>query len=211
MDKDIINNEKQKKKSKKGIIIGVIAAIIIIAAVAGGTSGSGNEKNKDKDVVKIDKTTGGDNKGSEDTKDDNGFATIGEMVKGDKWNIALLDVKEYDKIEGEYYTEEPESGKVYLVSFLEAENVSGKDDYFNNFYFVAFADDYKIDNFTIIFNEPDGYSAIGGDVYSGKKTKGYIVYEVPKDWKTFELTYDDGIWTSKKACEFKVTKEQVSK
>ncbi len=52
--------------------------------------------------------------------------------------------------------------------------------------------------------------AIGGNIDAGKMSKGTIVYEVPSDWKTFEISYKDGLWTTHKAATFVVNKEDIS-
>lgn len=137
------------------------------------------------------------------------FAKPGQVVSGDKWSIALLYVKEYDSIDSEYYSDKPADGNKYLVLFFDVKNISDKNEYFNSLYFEGYADDYSVSS-AIIMGDPDGMPDIGGDIDAGKMTKGVIVYEVPSDWKTFEISYKDGIWTTHKAATFLVEKSEIA-
>lgn len=136
--------------------------------------------------------------------------TVGEYVEGDTWKISLLDAKQYDKIAGEYYSDEPDSGNDYLVLFFEVENISDKDDYFNYLYLESYLDGYNTD-FEITVNSPEGYSTLSGDVAAGKKLKGCLVYQVPQSgWSELEVSYKDWIATSNKVATFVVTPDNLS-
>ncbi len=137
------------------------------------------------------------------------YAKPGQVVTGDKWSIALLYAKEYDSIDSEYYSDKPSDGNKFLVLFFDVKNISDGNEYFNNFYFEGYADDYSV-NSTLIMGNPDGMSGVGGDIDAGKMSKGIMVYEVPFDWKEFEISYKDGLWTSHKAATFVVSKEDIS-
>ena len=136
-------------------------------------------------------------------------ATVGQVVSGEKWSIALLYAKEYDSIDSEYYSDKPSEGNKYLVLFFDVKNISSENDYFNYLYFEGYVDDYST-NVSLIMGKPDGMSAIGGNLDAGKMSKGYIVYEVPSDWQNFEISYKDGVWTTHKAATFVVNKEDIS-
>lgn len=137
------------------------------------------------------------------------YAKPGQVVSGDKWSIALLYAKEYNSIDSEYYSDKPEEGNVYLALFFDVKNISNENAYFNSLYFEGYADDYSV-NSALILGSPDGMSSVGGDVDAGKMTKGVIVYEVPSDWKTFEISYKDGIWTTHRAATFLVEKNEIA-
>ena len=131
------------------------------------------------------------------------------MVTGDKWSIALLYAKEYDSIGDEYYQNKPAEGNKFLVLFFDVKNISSDNDYFNSMFFEGYADDYSVSP-SIIMENPDRMYSIGGDLDAGKMSKGFIVYEVPSDWKTFEISYKDGLWTTHKSATFVVNKEDIS-
>lgn len=137
------------------------------------------------------------------------YAKVGQVVSGEKWSIALLYAKEYDSIDSEYYSDKPAEGNKFLALFFDVKNITSENDYFNYLLFEGYADDYST-NVSLIMGNPDGMSAIGGNLDAGKMSKGYIVYEVPSDWKSFEISYKDGVWTTHKAATFVVNKEDVS-
>lgn len=137
------------------------------------------------------------------------YASVGQIVSGDKWSIALLYAKEYDSIDSEYYSDKPSEGNKYLALFFDVKNISSENDYFNYLYFEGYADDYSV-NSTITMSNPDGMSGIGGNLDAGKMSRGFILYEVPDTWNSFEISYRDGLWTSHKAATFIINKEDVS-
>lgn len=148
---------------------------------------------------------------SEETKQEEiRLAKVGEYVEGDTWKISLLDAKQYDSIGDEYFQTTPEvDGNKFLVLFFEVENISTQDDHFNMFYMESYADGYAIDQ-TLLFNNPENYDALGGDVAAGKKMKGYVAYEVSSDWKELEFSYKNWIANSNKVATFLITPEQLS-
>ncbi|HBR31918.1 MAG TPA: hypothetical protein DD733_07530 [Clostridiales bacterium] len=116
--------------------------------------------------------------------------TVGDSLQNSKWKLSLLSAKEYDKITGEYMTEEPKSGKVFLVLSFVVENISAQDDYFNRLYAKGYVDDYAVDQ-ALLFNDIDGNSTLTDDIAAGKKLKGHLAWEVPADWQEFEFNFDE--------------------
>lgn len=189
-----------KKQSKKKLLI--IAGIIAVVAIIGAAEASDdNEKN----IGDVESSTQ-----SSASFNDTIYAGLGQFVEGKDWKFSLLNAETYTAISDSsgFYTEEPDSGKVYLVMFLEAENVSDKDNYFNPLYVEAYADGYSVST-ELLINKPDNAEAIAGDVAAGKKIKGYIAWQVDKDWSEFEMTYNSGTWTNEKAASFKITSEDM--
>lgn len=136
--------------------------------------------------------------------------TVGDTIEGKTWKISLLDAKEYNKIEDTYYNDEPAEGNKYLVLFFEVENVSNEDDFFNYFYLESYLDSYNTD-IVLTMNKPNGYEMLSGDVASGKKLKGCLVYEVPiSGWTELEVSYKDWVGTSSKVATFIVTPDVIS-
>ncbi len=133
----------------------------------------------------------------------------GNYVEHDNLKFSFEKAIQYDKIESDYYTAEPEDGKKYLVLFFEVENISDEDQYINIFYSKAYLDDYDIDQ-TSLLVEPEGYSMLSGDLAPGKKQKGYICYEVNPDWKKLEMTYRDGALNTSPTYDFVVTPDNLS-
>lgn len=107
--------------------------------------------------------------------------------------------KEYSVIDGDVFDDTPAANNVYLVLFFEFLSKT-KD---------AYVDGYKTVS-KFLLNNPDGYLSISGNLYEGKRVRGYIAYEVATDWQEFEISYDDGIFTSHEEAKYKFTKEEVA-
>lgn len=192
----------KKQKNKKLLVIAGIIAIIAIVGIAGGTAG----KDNDKKVGDISSSSGETEKSASDMI----YAGVGQYVEGENWKISLLDAKTYSSIPDDsgFYSDEPDSGKKYLVLFFEAENISGKDDYFNPLNVEAYADGYSTD-VEILINKPEGYAWLSGDVAAGKKIKGCLAWQVEENWSEFEMTYNNGIWSDDKAASFRISSADV--
>lgn len=129
---------------------------------------------------------------------------IGTEINDDSWNVKFLDYKTYDSLGDGFLEEKAKDGHEFAVFFLEAKNTSSADDYFNSLYFRSYVDGYLTDS-SIVFGDIDGYSSMSGDVASGKMIKGYIAFEIPKEWKNIEVIYDDGTLVENKVAVFAVT------
>lgn len=198
-----------KKKLLASLVILSLSLNLVACATTGEAESQKTIQDIEEPVSKISETT--DTPLTELETNDNlpEYAKVGQIVTGDTWSIALLYAKEYDSIDSEYYSDKPSEGNKFLVLFFDVKNVSKNNDYFNSMYFEGYADDYSISN-SIIMGEPDGMSSIGGDLDAGKMSKGTMIYEVPSDWKTFEISYKDGLWTSHKEATFIINKEDIA-
>ena len=58
--------------------------------------------------------------------------------------------------------------------------------------------------------EWDGISQLDGDVAKGKKMNGVICYQVPKDFKNFEIRYTPDFWGDKEVI-FNIPVKDVDK
>lgn len=137
-------------------------------------------------------------------------AKVGEFIQGETWKISLLDAKQYDVIPDEYFETKPDiEGNKFVVLFFEVENISDSDEHFNMFFFESYVDDYSIQS-KMLLSDVEGYSALSGDVASGKKLKGYVAFEVESDWQEIEYSYKNFIGTSSKEATFIITPDQLS-
>lgn len=120
--------------------------------------------------------------------------TVGKLSAKQQYSdayrvVKFLGLKEYKKIEGDTYTDKPKKGKKYLVLFLSIRNDNIEEDYINYNYISAKVDNKKIEH-SFLVNEPKGYPTIFTHVAPGKSIGGFVVWEVPSDWKKLEFTYD---------------------
>ena len=102
--------------------------------------------------------------------------------------VTVLGLEEYKKLKGDFGTDTPGKGNIFLVLFLEIENSSKEKTYINPYEVAAKADDKELEN-TVLVNQPEGYPTIFTNIEPDMSQKGFIVWEVPKKWKKFEFTY----------------------
>ena len=102
--------------------------------------------------------------------------------------IHLLGLQQYTSLESESYTDLPEDGKEFLVLFLQLENRMEKDDYFNVELLQATVDGQPLET-AFLVNNPQSYTSIFNTIPAGETNAGFIVWQVPKDWKEMKLEY----------------------
>lgn len=210
-NEESFNQNKPQKKQQSdsipvliGFFLGMLFTIVIILTAAIIiTYTSGNEI---KDFFFRDKSSTAVKNDSESK-----IAGVGETVSSDNWKVTLRFAKQYKEIKSDdgLYTDKPSEGKVYLVLFFEAENISDKEDYFNPLYFSAYTNEYSSD-MKLLINKPNGEENLGGNVAPGKKTKGYLAYEVKPSWTDFEITYREGITDNADKLSFKLNPGNLS-
>lgn len=135
-------------------------------------------------------------------------ASMGESIQDEKWKITLNSAKIYDQIGDGYFANNPDEGKQFLVAFLEVENISSEDDYFNYLSIESYIDGYS-DSINMLLSDVDGVGALVGDVAAGKKLKGYLAYQVSPEWKEVEFSYK-GDFLSKDKLTFVITPEDIA-
>ena len=106
-----------------------------------------------------------------------------------KRQINVIGFKTYKKLESEMYTDKAAKDKSYLVLFLEIYNKQNERDYINVNYLSTKVDDTEITN-TVLFNEPEGFQTVFQNIEPENTLSGFIVWEVPKDWKKIEIVYN---------------------
>ncbi len=83
--------------------------------------------------------------------------------------------------------------KVIQASF-EFENLSPNDKYIASYHFNCYADGYDCDAFYSV----DDNALNSSSLSTGKKTKGNVYFEVPKNATEITLEYELNVWTSEK-------------
>ena len=102
--------------------------------------------------------------------------------------VSILGLKEYKKLKSDKFKDKAKPGKKFLVLFLNIRNETSEDVYFHVDYLSATLDGKKITN-TVLFNDPEGYSTIFTTILAKSEQSGFIVWEVPTDWKKLKVTY----------------------
>lgn len=103
-----------------------------------------------------------------------------------------LNFKDYSK-----YTSIKDGYKVVMVKF-EAENIGKEDQFISYLDFNCYADDVAMEENYLLF---DKYEHLSATISSGKKTAGYVFYEVPKNAESIVFEYEPS-WFQDAKVEF---------
>lgn len=119
--------------------------------------------------------------------------TVGIITKKQSYSdsdreVSIIGLKEYKQIKTDKYTDKAKKGKIFLVLFLKIRNRTNEKVYFNVNYLSTKVDGKDIIN-TVLFNDPEGYPTIFSNIAANSYYGGFIVWEVPKNWKKVKLSY----------------------
>jgi len=114
---------------------------------------------------------------------------VGDIIETKGMKISYLKAAEYTGY-SEYFG--PADGKKYIYIELEVENISDSDKNISYFSFECYADGASCNGY---YGMDDALSA---DLSAGRKAKGTIAFEVPKDAEVIEIEFEDNIWTDSK-------------
>ena len=112
---------------------------------------------------------------------------VGDTLEGKTLNITYLSCQE-DTSDNMFIT--PKDGCTYVTCEFEFENVSDSDVSLSFYSFDCFADGISCEQ---AFFRDDGISAT---LSPGRKAKGTVTFEVPKDAEVVEVEYLTNFWTS---------------
>ena len=177
------------KLGMPGIVKALIIVVIVIVCIVGCMSSCA--KGVD-DAVK---------ETSNEYKDINGKTTfkINESFQNKYEKITMTEVNTNFKDYGEY--SEPKEGHKYVMAKFEVENINTENDelYVSDLEFNADADGVAVDSGYV---GNDKYKDLSATVGKGKKTVGYVFYEVPTNAKKITIEYNADFWTDGNAVEF---------
>lgn len=177
--------EKEKKPVYKKWWFWLIIIIVVIIGIAGSSGDTDSPKTT---------LTSGDTNNSVNTNENNDNKTeyhVGEIYE-DK-NIAIKYVSVNDNFTGySSYTTVREGYKIISAEF-EFENLGTTDQTVSSFDFTCYADGYACEDFWNTDN-----ATFTSTLSSGRKTKGTVYFEVPKDATEIVLEYETNWLTSSK-------------
>ncbi|MBQ6497109.1 MAG: DUF4352 domain-containing protein [Bacilli bacterium] len=171
---------------------GFVKALIIIVIVIVCIVGCMNSCAKGVDeAVKETSNEWNDINGKTTFKVNETFENKYEKITMTEVNINFTDYGEYS---------EPKEGHKYAMAKFEVENINDGDElYVSSLDFNADADGVSVDSGYI---GNDKYKDLSATLAKGKKSIGYVFYEVPKDAKKITITYNPNFWVDGNAIEF---------
>ena len=138
---------------------------------------------------------------SDSYKDINGKTSfkVNETFQNAYTKITMTEVNTNFTDYSEYL--DPPAGKKYVMAKFEIENIDEESDeqYVSSYDFNAFADGIAVEEGYIGNDQYNDFSATLG---KGKKTIGYIFYEVPVNAQEITIEYSADFWTDGNNIEF---------
>ncbi len=184
------------RKKQGGVMKWVIIAIVLICIIGAAAKG-GNDSNE---PLKVGDTSADATSGSIETQPDpkeDQKETVfrkGEIAELNGVQVTLLDYKESSGSEWN----KPTEGNIFLMVEFEIANNTDKELSISSMMsFDAYADDYALNYSLSALVEKEG-NQLDGTVAAGKKLKGWIGWEVPKDYKNVEIHFTDNVWSNNK-------------
>ncbi len=170
--------------AKALIIIG-----IILFCVVGCVNGCSNAVN---DAVEETKNSYNDINGKTSFKLNETFQNKYEKITMTEVNMNFTDYNEYLG---------PKEGNKVIALKFEVENISDERDelYVSSLNFNGYADGVAINQF---YYGGDAYNDLSATVGKGKKTIGYILYELPIAAKKINIEYNADFWVDGNTIEF---------
>lgn len=191
------NCRKKQGGIGKWIIIGIVVVIFLAVAFGGGDDKPKKVENK---TATTQQGESDDNK-EVDTQEEKDIFSVGETAEMNDVQVTLL---KYSESKGSEFNK-PTDGNVFLMAEFEIVNNSDSEMNVSSMLsFEAYADDYAL-NYSLGAITENNNTQLDGTIAAGKKMKGYIGYEVPKDWSTVEIHFTDDVWSNNKF-EFEIKK-----
>lgn len=115
----------------------------------------------------------------------------GDVVELKNIKATLVDVKESKGTE----FNKPTDGNIFVLAEFLIENESDKELAISSMVsFEAYVDGYSTNLDLGALIEKDNGNQLDGKIAPGKKMKGFIGYQVPKEWKELEIKFSPSVW-----------------
>ena len=168
-------------------------ALILIVIIFGCIVGCvGSCSSAVDDAVKETKNSYKDKNGKTKFKINESFENKNEKIIMTEVNTNFTDYNEYLG---------PKDGNKIIAVKFEVENISTENDelYVSGLEFNGYADGVAVDQYLYA---ADQYNDITATLGKGKKTVGYVLYEVPANAQKITIEYNANFWTDGTAIEF---------
>lgn len=185
------NCRKKQGGIGKWIAIAVVVIIIIAALGSGGESESEVANDSSAQTSgQVENTPATSEAPETETQEEvSNVFEVGDIVELDQVKISYLSAEEYVS-DNEFM--QPKEGNTYYKIEFEVENIGDTDALVSSWDWECYADGYSAEQ--AYFDE----ESLDATLSSGKKTRGYIFYEVPADAEEVTLEYETNFWTEDK-------------
>lgn len=203
---------EKKKGGKFKVVLIVIAAFLVISALVGGTNDANSTDNtvstgNNNNIKTTQNKEESANKGSEATKKES-EATKKEKQEEEEKILTVGDSTELKDVivtfnsvtesEGSDFNM-PTDGNVFVLAEFTIENNSDKEISMSTVLsFDAYQDGFATSLSLQALLEKGNSEQLDGSIAPGKKMKGVVGYEIPKDYSELEINVQLNVWSSKK-------------
>lgn len=188
----IFKKAKEGEQSKKGMgIVGLVLSIIAIVLVNSMNSAiveTIDELTSDNVTISDNASS---NSNSSTTEQTQTTCSVGQTIQNKDLKVTFVSFNENFTGYSRYAT--INSGCKVIKAEFEFENISGSDQLASAYDFDCYADGYSCDQFWS--TDDSGFSHT---LSNGKKAKGTVYFQVPKDATSITLEYETNVWTDSK-------------
>lgn len=185
----IVKANCKKGLAIAGVVLSSIAIVTFFFTILGYV-----QKAHDRNVQEIQtEQVGQTTQRAEDTEQADNELTIGDTANTDHLQIHFLKMSECKK---DQYEQKPGKGNMFYKFDFDITNTSDADILVSAYTFTCYADDYNL-------NQTIGSDDLFATLSGGKKVKGSVYFQAPKDTKVFEIEYREDNTDNEKVC-FKV-------
>lgn len=173
-----------------------VIVLILLIGIGGGASKNDTPSKVD-DVDEAKESTVDTETKQEEVTEEQTIFTIGDTVDYNGIQVKLSSAI-LSNGDGQFVV--PDEGKQFLCLIIDINNTSSSDIAVSSMVsFEAYCDEYSLMQDIIGLQAPevDGLNQLDGNVAAGKRMNGKICYQVPSDFKTFELNYSPSFWGNK--------------
>lgn len=124
-------------------------------------------------------------------EEDSRIYRVGDTLDTGTLKITLQSVGDYTS---DNMFIQPEEGNKFIAAYFVLENTGKTDNFTGGVDFSCYADDAVMDNAYI-----SDKSLSSGSISPGRKTEGYVYYEVPVNAQKIEIEYETSWWKNEKA------------
>lgn len=189
-------------------IILIVVIVIILIALGGGGDDKPKKVSSDSGKETTSETAKSDASEKEESNKKDDTFTLGDTAEYDGIQVKLSSAA-LSNGDGEFV--KPDDGKYFLGLVFEINNQSSKDINISSVVsFEAYCDDYSLNQDIVGLQAPQfkGLGQLDGSVAAGKKMSGVICYQVPQDFKSFEISCTPDFWGSHKVT-FEFNRDKV--
>lgn len=132
---------------------------------------------------------------------------IGERLEEDGVAVTLTNVLEKSK--GSYSN--PKEGNVFILCEFVIENNTSEELNISSMLSFSFYHDGFSESISLeALMSKGSANQLDGTIAAGKKFKGVVGYEIPKDWNELEVSFRPNVWYSS-SFDYKVKREDVKR